>query len=140
MPDRYSSQHQVRAYFTEFPGIYFTGIEGGAAVNEVTDQFPGGSPVPEQVTGPTTIEQVTLTKPFEPIADEPLQIWVRAWDAGARKRLTLVKEYITSEGVPVGKQTRFMECAKVSYKDPDFNRGSAEVANITLIVKPRYIA
>jgi hypothetical protein len=124
-------------YFEEFPTVLFTSKEGGGTTNENSQIFPGGRGAPVNVNGPSTVEAVTVTKPHDPVADAPLYAWVRAWDAGVRRELTLVVQPVTAVGVPSGPPQRYVGCAKTTFTPPSATRGSAEVAMVSLVVQPR---
>lgn len=138
--DRYTSQHDAVISFKEFPGIFFTTKEGGEAQNEVSQQFPGGGGPPENITGPTTVTPVTITKPAEFAVDAPIIAWAKAWDRGVRVELTLIVQPVSSEGVPVGTPDYYHGCAKTSLSPRSVTKGSAEVSMLSITLQPRYIA
>lgn len=135
--DQYHAQHQYICYFSEFPASKFTQVSGGEAQNDVSQQFPGGQQAPQNIVGPTTVSQVSLQKPYDHVVDQPLDQWAAAWDRGVHQELTLIKQPVNSEGVPAGKATTFIGCAKQSYKEPDLETGSSEAAMLEITVQPR---
>lgn len=137
MPDEFHAQHNYIAYFTQFPASKFTQVTGGEAQNDVTQQFPGGGDSPKNIVGPTTIQQVQLQKPYDHVVDQPLDQWAALWRKGVHQELTLVKQPVDSEGVPVGSATTFVGCALQSYSEPDVERGSSESAMLEITVQPR---
>jgi len=130
--------HDMRVWFLEIPTVFFTTKTGGTSQNEVTQVFPGGSNIPVNVMGPVTVEQVTLSKPHDPITDKPLLTWAQSWGRGIRRRLTLVCQPVDARGVPLPGvvPTTYYACAKVSFKHPDVGRGSSDNAMIELVVQP----
>ena len=136
----FSAQHDALIYFQEFPGIFFTSKEGGDSQNDVTQTFPGGGGPPVNVSGPTTITPVTVSKPMDPIVDAPLKAWARAWDLGVRQELTLVVQPTTSEGLPVGEPDIHIGCAKTTVTRANATKGSAETRTFSISVQPRSMA
>ena len=138
--DRYSSQHDALVYFQEFPGIFFTTKEGGEPQNEVTQQHPGGGGAPENITGPTTVTAVTVTKPREAAVDGAIIAWAKAWDRGVRRELTLIVQPVTSEGLPLGAPDVYKGCAKTTLTPRSVTKGSAEASMLSIAIQPRYLA
>lgn len=137
--NNYYTTHDLRVWFAEFPTIFFTTKTGGTSQNEVTQTFPGGSRSPVNVPGPTSVEQVTLGKPHDPVIDNALLAWAQSWDRGlARRKLTLICQPVDAMGLPLpgAAPVSYYGCAKVSMKVPDLGRGSAEVAMLELVVQP----
>lgn len=137
MPNNFHAQHNYVAYFVGLEGSKFTSKSGGAAENDVNQQFPGGGQTPENIIGPTTISEVQLSKPYDHIKDAALDAWANAWDKGDREELTLIVEQVDAEGVPVGKTDTYIGCAKRSYSQPDVEAGSSETAMLEVTVQPR---
>ena len=135
-PNSFRSQHEYISYFVEFPGSKFTSVTGGDVQNDVTQQFPGGSGPPENIDGQTTVAQLTLSKPYDTIKDQPILQWSRLWSAGAKTPLTLIKQPVNAAGVPVGEAETFLQCARVSLKTPDVNKGSSDTAMLEVTVQP----
>lgn len=140
MSRNFSSQHNHRIRFVEIPGVFFETKEGGETSNETTQRFPGGGGPPVTISGPTSTGQVTLTKSFDPIADQALLQWIRQWDAGVHQTLTLLIEQTSSSGVPLSVPPQmYHRCAKVSFTPPSASKGSAEANTITLVVQPELL-
>lgn len=134
--DNFRSSHRQVAFFREFPQISFTSVSGGAESNEVNQVFPGGSNIPVNVEGPTTIEQVTLQKPWDSIKDSPLVTWSRQWSAGIKRPLTLVVQPVSAAGIPDGAAETYLACSRVSFKRPDVERGGADAGMLEIVVQP----
>jgi len=134
--DNFRSSHGFIAYFSQFPQIKFTSVAGGGESNEVSQVFPGGSETPVNVEGPTTIEQLTLQKPWDAIRDVPLEAWSRNWSNGIKLPLTLIKQPVNAAGIPDGGPETFTGCSRVSFKRPDAERGGSESAMMELVVQP----
>ena len=131
-----SSKDAGLIYFTLFPTILWSSKTGGGSNSENTQIFEGGKRVPTNIGGPTTVEQVVLTKPYDPIRDRDILSWVAAWDRGIREELTLIVQPTNSAGVPAGKRQMLKGCAKINFKLPDIERGSSEAAMLELTVQP----
>lgn len=130
------SRDQGLIYFTEIPDILWSTKTGGASASENTQIFEGGSRVPTNIPGPTTVEQVTLSKPYDPVRDAEILSWARAWDQGEKEELNLIVQPTNAAGSPAGPRQTYANCAKINFTLPDIERGSSEAAMLELIVQP----
>lgn len=138
----YSAKDSYMTFFLEYPASMFTECSGGERKRTTTTVHPGGGGSPEIVEGPTEYGQVTLRKPYDPIVDSVLDLWAAAYDNGVGYRPTLVKIPVMSDGAPLpsGKPTTFKNCALVSYKLPDMQKGSADVATLEITLQPQTVS
>lgn len=136
--DQFHTQHEYLAYFQEFPQIRFTGVSGGGRTTEGNKVFPGGSQTARNVDGPTSIADVTLSKPAEDVVDAPLRAWCAAWGRGIRRQLTLVVMRVGPSGAPLpGAPARtYLRCSHRSDEAPTVERGGSTVATFQLTVAP----
>lgn len=139
--NNFGPEHNFICYFVELPLVRFTSKTGGELQREVTQQHAGGMSAPENIRGPQTVGQVTLTKPYDFILDKALRLFFQAAIGGIGDAdLTLVCQPVTSEGIPRGPAQTYMNCTCVSIKFPDVNKGSSEAAMLEVVVQPRTVA
>lgn len=135
MPSGKHSQDEYLVYFSEFSNIKFTEMSGGEATNDTTVQHNGGGDK-EVIEGPSEVSEVTVQKPYDHLTDAPLDQWNRAWQNGVRRKLTLIRQPVNSEGVPVGEADTYVGCARTSYSKPDVSKGSSDTAMLEISVQP----
>lgn len=133
-------EHNYVCYFSAFPQIKFTSKTGGELQREVGQQHSGGMEPPENIKGPQTVGQVTLTKPYDPILDATFEALVtRALNGVVDVDQDLICQPVDSRGIPNGKADTYKDCTFVSLRKPDVNKGSSEAAMLELIVQPRFM-
>jgi hypothetical protein len=134
--ENFHAQGQYVCYFAEFPQSKFTSKTGGEEQNDVNQVHPGGNGDPVNVEGPTTVNAVTLQKPYDLILDQPLNTWSRLWSQGVKQPLTLIVQPVTSEGIPAGEPDTYVGCSRQSFKKPDVSSGSSEAGMLEISVQP----
>jgi hypothetical protein len=125
-------------YFAEYPTIFFNSKSGGTVEHAVTQRHSAGAfGGPVNVSGRTTVGQLTLTKDYDAIRDMPLEVWNKAWSNGVHAELTCIVQPVSAAGIPDGKADTYEGCALVSFNKPDSDRQGGGVAELTITVQPR---
>lgn len=131
------TQSEFVIYIVEFPSIFFEQMTGGASSNEATRVHRGGRPGrTENIYGPSIVEDITLTKSYDPVEDAPLLAWSKAWQNGVRRKLTVVKQPVNTAGLANGPAETYISCGRMSFTPPDVAKESAESAKLTLVLSP----
>lgn len=131
------SQAEYIVSIAEFPGIYFQQMTGGARSNEVTRVHPGGRPgSTKNIYGRSSVEDITITKSYDPVTDLKLLAWDKAWSRGVRRPLTIVKQPVTAAGIPDGPPETYLRCGRVNFTPPDTATESAEDATLSITLAP----
>lgn len=130
------AQHNQIVWISEYPGIFFEQVSGGEMSNDTSTTYPGGGGPHVVVSGPSSVGQLSLSKAYDPVRDAPLDAWAAAWQRGVLQRLTVVKQPVTPEGIPMGAPVTYIRCARISYKRPDLQKGSSEAAQLEITLQP----
>ena len=121
-------QFKVQAGNTTFPTtMYFATFSGGRSSADVTKVWSGGSLIPDLLSAPTEVENITLSKPWDPATDSALLIALR----------DKVGELVTSVTVtdtdrdlaPSTTSRTFNECLLVGVTEPEVDAASGDAAS-----------
>lgn len=138
--DRFHTTHNYLVTSPDLPGVKFSSLTGGAVTVEGVKVWPGGSESPRNVDGQASVEDITIGKPHDPVADVVVKAWVAGWKNGtARRKITIVKQLVNAAGLPdpsPGSTETYRNCSFRNYTPPSLERGTANAAMIMLTLSP----
>jgi hypothetical protein len=110
----------------------FSGISDSTGVTEYSD---GQSNRLHKLIGPRQVENVTLTKPYNPIGDKALIEWWKRWCSANGEEVTITVQPVRycPNAIPYGATTTMLGCKPSSLKYGNVDKTSANIAMIELI-------
>lgn len=137
--DSFHTQHDYVSWFVEYPAAKFQTKSGGNIAGQGSQTFPGGGGPPKNLDGPSSTGPITITKGLDHVIDRGLIAWAKAWHNGIRRKLTLICQPVNELGIPVGEADTYLRCSLNDFSKPDLNKGSAELATLSITVQPETI-
>lgn len=121
-----------RQFLVKVAGIdgYFATKTGGNITADSNKVYDGGNPVPEVVTGPSTPENITVGRPYDPQRDGPVVKRLRA-QVGSWTTTVSVTE-TDRDLVAVSGPTVYPNAVLVSINEPEANAGSGDPVNFEI--------
>ena len=132
------TQKQFIATISDISSVYWMVARGGRVSREKVQYATGNKGLIQNMAGFTSIEDLSLSKSFDPEADASVITWVQSQIDNPTifsVQLQPVKADLAGSAV-VSNTIRYDNCQVVSYKLPDMDRNSSGLAmfELTLIV------
>lgn len=101
----------------------------------VTEYSDGQSNRLHKLIGPRQVENVTLSKPYNPEADKALIAWWKRWCSANGEEVTITMQPVRycPDAIPYGSATTMLGCKPSSLKFGNVDKKSANISMIELI-------
>lgn len=120
-----SSQRMFLARVVGIGGYFAT--KGGGAINAaVTKAWDGGSRTPDVITGPPEIDNITVSRPFDPHRDGILLTRLRPKVGVFTTKIAVTPT--DRNFAPTAKPTVYDQAVLVGIKEPDVDASSSDPA------------
>lgn len=116
-----------------FGGQPFDTWEGANVTADNTKHRRGGMGAQVAVGGPSTIEDLTLSRDYDLLRDHAIAQWMSS--AVGKGRVSASKQYLDSDGVNFGKPI-VITGVLVGYNQPNADSDSGDVAMVELVINP----
>lgn len=103
---------------------------GGNVAAEVTKVYDGGRLKPELITAPAEAENITVSRPFDPVRDAP--VLARLRQLVGTYTATLVVQQTDRFLAKVGTPVTYPNAVLVGMTEPEFDASSGDAATIEL--------
>lgn len=131
------TQKQVKVEVSGLLGIFWTSIKGGKLSQEEVKYNDGAEGLEKTLTGFSSIEPLTLSKPYDPVNDGAIQSFISA-QRSARTPFNVTVTPVNADvaGSPVsgGKSITYSNCTFIGYNPPQFDRDGTGLAKCELMV------
>lgn len=107
--------------------------EGGNVTADNTKHRRGGMGEQVAIGGPVTIEDVTVSRDYDLLRDNPNGKWLAG--AVGRARVTAQKQYLDANGDGYGKPV-IITGILIGYNEPNADSDSGDVAMLELVINP----
>lgn len=124
-----SSARQFIVDIQGFPGTWMTKT-GGDISSDVAKAWDGGNPVPDLLTGPSSVDNLTVSRVYDPVRDEVIKQFCKK-NVG-RFRPTITVTPVDQDGIAVGDPDVYSPTVLVRYKAPDVDASSGDPAPFEL--------
>lgn len=125
-----AAQRQARVSVRGISGL-FARKTGGSTASDVTNVWDGGSLRPEKLASPALVEDVTISRPFDPTRDNEILADLRR--KVGRWRTTVTIEYTDTDLVKLGDPEVYPQALLVRVNDPDVDASSGEPMMLELV-------
>jgi hypothetical protein len=121
-----------RQFLVKVSGVdgYFAQKSGGNAGADVTRVFNGGSLVPEVLAAPAQVEDVTVSRPYDPGRDAG--VIARLAPLVSRWRTTISVTPTDADLVPVAAPSVFANALLTNVAHPEADAGSGDAGTFAL--------
>lgn len=111
-------------------GDYYASKSGGAVSADVSDVYDGGRLTPEKLASPATIEDITVSRPYDQQRDAP--VIARLQRLVGRWRTTIVVQPTDADLVPIGSPTTYSNALLTGLTPPEHDASSGDAATYEL--------
>lgn len=121
-----------RQFLVKVSGVdgYFATKTGGDTSADTSDVWDGGASHPEKLAGPAMTDNITVSRPFDPVRDRPVIQRLRG--RVGRLRATVSVQDTDVDLVPVGKPTTYPNALLVGITDPEADAASSDASAFEL--------
>ncbi|HEY9835421.1 MAG TPA: phage tail protein [Vampirovibrionales bacterium] len=125
-------------YLVTIEGIaqaYWETFSGVSDTTQVTEYSDGRSNRLHKLIGPRQVENVTLTKPYNPIQDKAIIEWWRKWCSANGEEVTITVQPVRYCPDPInhGTATTMLGCKPTSLKYGNVDKKSANISMLELV-------
>ena len=118
-------------------GIFWTSIKGGKMSHEEVSYNDGAQGLELVFTGLTKLENITLTKPYDPVNDAAIHSFIssqRSAKTAFSVSVTPVNADIAGSPISGGKTIIYNNCTFISYNPPQFDRDGTGLAKVEMVI------
>lgn len=131
------SQKQARIIVSAMANTFWTSISGGKLSHEEIKYNDGNAGLEKTFAGMVSIEPLTLTKSYDPVADKEIQSFVKAQQRTKTPfnvTVSPVQADIAGSLIPGGQGVTYEGCTFISYTPATFDRDGTGIAKVSLMV------
>ena len=131
------SQKQAKITISAIPGVFWTSIDGGKQMREEVKYNDGSAGQEKHYVGFTSVENLTLTKPYDPAGDVAVSTFVtgqRGSNVPFSVTVTPVSADIGGSPLAGANGVTYPNCVLISYKPAKFDRDGTGLAKIELVI------
>ena len=125
----FSAQRQFLVTVDGMAG-YFMSKTGGNIASDSAKIYDGGTLVPEIVTSPAEVENITISRAYKQERDDPILQNLRG--KVGRHITTITVQQTDADLVPVGSASVYAGAVLVGLTEPEFDSSSGDVASMEL--------
>jgi hypothetical protein len=125
----FSSQRQFLITVSSVAG-YFMSKNGGNVTSDSTKVYDGGAVVPQIITGPKEVENLTVSRAYDQNRDAP--ILERLRPQVGRFTTSITVQPTDADLVAVGKSSVYADAVLVGITEPEYESSSGDVAMFEL--------
>lgn len=103
---------------------------GGNVTSELTKVYDGGQLRPDLISGPSEADNITVSRPYDPVRDAP--IIKRLRQQVGSYTVTLSVQQTDRNLAKVGSPTVYADALLVGLTEPEFDAGSGDAAMFEL--------
>lgn len=121
-----------RQFLVKVAGIdgYFATKSGGNVSADTTKVYDGGDPTPYVLAAPAEAENITVSRPYDPLRDADLMRRLR--QRVGRATFTVSVTPTDRDLVVVGRPVVYPDALLVAVNEPDADAGSGDAATFEL--------
>lgn len=121
-----------RQFLVKVAGIdgYFATKSGGNVSADTTKVYDGGDPTPYVLAAPAEAENITVSRPYDPLRDGDLMSRLR--QRVGRATFTISVTPTDRDLVVIGRPVVYPDALLVSVNEPDADAGSGDAATFEL--------
>jgi hypothetical protein len=129
-----------RQFLVRVSGVdgYFATKSGGATASDVTDVWDGGSLTPEKLASPASTEDITISRPYDPVRDQPVVKRLRP--RVGRLRATVSVQPTDADLVAVGAADVYANALLIGVSAPEADASSGDVGVVELVFAVESVA
>ena len=124
-----SAQRQFLVSVSDITG-YFMTKSGGEVSSEATKVYEGGKKTPEIITSPSDVDNITISRNYDPDRDATILAGLRTTVGTAIKTITV--QGTDRDLVAVGSPIVYSEAVLVRIGEPEFDANSGDMATYEL--------
>jgi hypothetical protein len=131
------SSKQARIQISALQGIFWTALKGGKSSREEVKYNDGAQGLELTLAGMTSVEPLTLTKPYDPVNDAALQNFLTAQRANATPfniSITPVNSDVAGSAMAGARPITYNNCTLLGYTPPQFDRDGTGLAKCEIVV------
>lgn len=115
----------------------FTSISGGKYSREEVKYNDGNQGIEKTFVGMVAIEQLTLSRPYDPVAEKEIVTFVNN-QRTAQQGFTVTVQPVSADvaGTAIGTGVTYTGCVLVSYTPAKFDRNGNGLAMTELVIQP----
>jgi len=121
-----------RQFLVSISGIngYFMTKSGGEVSSESTKVFEGGAKTPEIITSPSDVDNLTVSRNYDPDRDASILAQLRAKVGTERKTITV--QPTDRDLVAIGNPIVYADAVLVRIAEPEYDANSGDMATYEL--------
>lgn len=128
-PNAVAAARQQLVEVAGWPG-YFASMEGAEVSGETAQAWDGGSLKPENLGGPATTSNITVSRPYRPAVHGPIR---KTWAKQVNRLRTTVSIWDTDPDLgPIGTPGVYANALLVRITRPQHDAGSSDPGTIEL--------
>lgn len=128
---------QGKIEISDLQGIFWTSIKGGKLSLEEVNYNDGSQGLELVLPGFTKLENITLTKPYDPVNDATIHTFIaaqRVTKTPFSVVVTPINADIAGSSISGGRSITYNNCTFLGYTPPQFDRDGTGLAKCEMVL------